>query len=121
MQAVFLHPVNALPALGFALAAQIALGFASYVVATSLEMQVTLFDCIVLIQPVALLTNLPISIGGWGVRETIIVLLFGYAGIPATTALIFSVQLGLLSLLVALPGGILWLLLKPNIGNLRQD
>jgi hypothetical protein len=57
-------------------------------------------------QPVALVANLPISIGGWGVRETAVILLFGYIGVTANAALMLSLQLGVLSLLVALPGGI---------------
>jgi uncharacterized protein (TIRG00374 family) len=111
---VFLSPKAAAPTLAFAIAAQLALGAATYAVAQSLDIDVTALDCIVLMQPVALLANLPISIGGWGVRETAMIFLFGFVGVPASAALILSVQLGLLSLLVVLPGGILWLLLKPK-------
>lgn len=111
---VFLHPKAAVPTLAFAISAQLALGGATYAVAKSLAIGVTAFDCIVLMQPVALVANLPISVGGWGVRETAMIFLFGFVGVPASAALILSVQIGLLSLLVALPGGILWLLLKPK-------
>ena len=111
---VFLNPKAAAPTLAFAIAAQLALGAATYAVARSLDIDVTALDCIVLMQPVALLANLPISIGGWGVRETAMIFLFGFVGVPASAALILSVQLGLLSLLIVLPGGILWLLLKPK-------
>ena len=78
----------------------------------SLGIKVTLLDCMVLMQPVALLANLPISVGGWGVRETAVVLLFGLIGVPSSAALVLSLQLGLLALLVVFPGGILWLLLR---------
>lgn len=111
---VFLDPKAAASTLAFAIAAQLALGAATYAVARGLDIDVTALDCVVLMQPVALLTNLPISIGGWGVRETAMIFLFGFVGVPASATLILSVQLGLLSLLVALPGGILWLLLKPK-------
>ena len=33
-------------------------------------------------------------------------------GVPSSAALVLSLQLGLLALLVVLPGGILWLLLQ---------
>lgn len=98
--------------LGFAIAAQIALGLATFSMAASLGIKVSMLDCIVLMQPVALLANLPISVGGWGVRETAVVLLFGLIGVPSSAALVLSLQLGLLALLVVLPGGILWLLLQ---------
>jgi len=91
---------------------------ATYTVATSLNMQVTLLDCIVLMQPVALVANLPISVGGWGVRETAMIALFGLIGVPASATLVLSIQLGLLSLIVALPGGLLWLALKSRAPSL---
>jgi uncharacterized membrane protein YbhN (UPF0104 family) len=70
------------------------------------------FDCLVLMQPVALITALPISIGGWGAREAAMVGLLGLVGVPASAAFVLSVQVGILTTLVALPGGVLWLLLK---------
>ena len=84
-----------MPVLSFAVAAQIALGMATFSMAASLGIKVTLLDCIVLMQPVALLANLPISVGGWGVRETAVVLLFGLIGVPSSAALVLSLQLGL--------------------------
>ena len=112
VQQIFLTPKAALSVLGFAIAAQIALGMATFSMAASLGIKVSMLDCIVLMQPVALLANLPISVGGWGVRETAVVLLFGLIGVPSSAALVLSLQLGLLALLVVLPGGILWLLLQ---------
>jgi glycosyltransferase 2 family protein len=112
VQQVFLEPKAALPVLSFAVLAQIALGVATFAMAASLGIKATLLDCIVLMQPVALLANLPISVGGWGVRETAVVLLFGLIGVPSSAALVLSLQLGLLALLVVLPGGILWVLLQ---------
>jgi len=112
VQQILLTPKAALPVLGFAIAAQIALGVATFSMAASLGMKVTMLDCIVLMQPVALLASLPISVGGWGVRETAVVLLFGLIGVPSSAALVLSLQLGLLAFLVVLPGGILWLLLQ---------
>ena len=112
VQQVFLEPKAALPVLSFAVLAQIALGVATFAMAASLGIKASLLDCIVLMQPVALLANLPISVGGWGVRETAVVLLFGLIGVPSSAALVLSLQLGLLALLVVLPGGILWLLLQ---------
>ena len=112
VQHVFLKPKSALAVLGFAIAAQIALGVATFAMAVSLGINATMMDCIVLMQPVALLANLPISVGGWGVRETAVVLLFGLIGVPSSAALVLSLQLGLLALLVVLPGGILWLFLQ---------
>jgi Lysylphosphatidylglycerol synthase TM region len=52
---------------------------------------------------------LPISIGGWGVRELAIVSLLGRHGLPAEQALLFSVCFGIVLAISALPGGVAWL------------
>jgi glycosyltransferase 2 family protein len=115
---VFLNPGSVLPILGVAVLSQTVLGVVTYIMASSLDMNVTLLECVVLMQPVALVANLPISVGGWGVRETAMITLFGMIGVPASSTLVLSVQLGLLSLLVALPGGLLWLAFKSKAPSL---
>jgi hypothetical protein len=55
---------------------------------------------------------LPISIGGWGVREgAMVVALHGF-GISAEDALLPSVLFGLCAVAATLPGGILWVINK---------
>jgi uncharacterized membrane protein YbhN (UPF0104 family) len=67
-----------------------------------------------LMQPVALLTSLPISIGGWGVRETAMIGLLGLVGVPASAALVLSVELGLITMAASLPGLVFWFLINPK-------
>jgi glycosyltransferase 2 family protein len=107
---VFLDATSSIPALGLAVLAQIAMAISAYAVSASLQINLTFLDCLVLMQPVALITAIPISIGGWGVREGTIIGLLGLVGVPASAALVLSVQIGLLTVLVSLPGGVLWLL-----------
>jgi uncharacterized protein (TIRG00374 family) len=114
LRIAFLQPLTVLPLVAVAVLGQIALGVATYAMAVSLHIDVSLLECIVLMQPVALVANLPISVGGWGVRETAMIMLFGLVGVPASASLALSVQLGLLLLVVALPGGLLWLAMKSN-------
>jgi len=113
-RAVFLRPGVAVAALGFAVAAQFAMSLAAYALAWSMDIGLSLTNCLVLIQPVVLATALPISIGGWGVRETAMIALLALVGVPASAALALSVQLGLLSMVAALPGLVLWLRLKTD-------
>lgn len=119
MRGIFLRPASAVPTLALAVAAQAAMALSAYAVAASLDIDVTAVDCLVLMQPVALLTALPISIGGWGVRETAMIGLFGLIGVPASAALVLSVQIGLLTILASLPGGVLWLLLRQGAASAR--
>jgi uncharacterized membrane protein YbhN (UPF0104 family) len=53
-----------------------------------------------------LLTLLPISLGGWGVREAALVTLFGQLGAPAEPVMTMSLVWGTLPLVIALPAGL---------------
>jgi uncharacterized membrane protein YbhN (UPF0104 family) len=52
---------------------------------------------------------LPISINGWGVRESVIVALAAQHGVPQVDALLVSLTIGTLNVLASLPGGYLLL------------
>jgi uncharacterized protein (TIRG00374 family) len=56
------------------------------------------------------ISTIPISIGGWGVRETAMISLFYYINVDTEISLVFSVLYGLLMICVGLPGGLIWLL-----------
>ena len=66
-------------------------------------------DLLILIPPVMLVSMIPLSIGGWGLREGAMVVAFGYAGIESSQALAVSVLLGVATLAVGVPGGLVWL------------
>jgi hypothetical protein len=54
-----------------------------------------ILDYVFYISLVTLITSLPVSIGGWGIREGAVVALFGNAGVLAHSALAFSILFGL--------------------------
>jgi glycosyltransferase 2 family protein len=59
--------------------------------------------------PAALLIAMvPVSFGGWGVREVSFVYLLGTAGVTAEAALSLSITFGLLRVVVGAVGGIAW-------------
>lgn len=80
-----------------------------YTFARDVGMNVTFFDVLYLTPFPLLASLLPISIGGWGVREGAMIAAFGLIGIPADRTLAASILFGILSLIVALPGGLVWL------------
>lgn len=82
---------------------------ATYVLAESLGSPISLLDALTLVPWVLLIAIIPISIGGWGLREAAMVFLLGLIGVPQMVALTLSVQLGLLSIVVSIPAGLLWL------------
>jgi uncharacterized membrane protein YbhN (UPF0104 family) len=78
-------------------------------IARGLHLDLALGDCIFLTPLVVFAAMLPISLGGWGVREGAAVLLFGLAGLSQPQALALSVLFGLLTIAVSLPGALIWL------------
>jgi len=61
-----------------------------------------------LIPPVMLITMLPISIAGWGVREATMALAFGYAGLLPNEGVNISLLYGAVTFLVGAFGGLVW-------------
>ncbi len=84
-------------------------GLAVYEVARGLGLSIGLLECVVLTPPISLITVLPVSMAGWGVREAGMVTALAFAGIAAHDALIVSILLGLLLVLISIPGGFFWL------------
>jgi glycosyltransferase 2 family protein len=105
---VFLRPASSIPVLALGVATQLGGSLAAYAISRSLALNITVIDCLILMQPVTLLATLPISIGGWGVREAAVVTFFGLVGVAPSAAVLMSVQLGLLAVVLSLPGGLLF-------------
>ena len=59
--------------------------------------------------PVILIATIPISIAGWGVRESAMILAFSYAGLAESDGLIISILYGVAILGVGAIGGIVWI------------
>ena len=90
--------------------------FASWCAARSVGANVSMIYLLFLILPVILISVVPISIAGWGVREGAMVTAFAYAGLPQSDGLIISLLFGILSLLLGLVGGVVW-----TLSNDRAD
>lgn len=67
-------------------------------------------DAAVLFTVVVGVALVPISVGGWGLRELAVTALLGGHGVPPEKALLFSIGFGLVLLVGALPGVFVWLL-----------
>jgi uncharacterized membrane protein YbhN (UPF0104 family) len=63
----------------------------------------------VLLPPVMLITMMPISIAGWGVREATMGLAFGFAGLAANEGVNVSLLFGAVSFIVGAFGGLVWI------------
>jgi uncharacterized membrane protein YbhN (UPF0104 family) len=85
---------------------------AAYCIARGLGIGVGPIAMIAVISMVTLVVALPVSMAGWGVREVSIVALLGLLGVNREAALLLSVEIGILTTLLSLPGGVIWLTLR---------
>jgi len=93
----------------FAVLSAASSAFAGYCVARSLGIGVGPIAMTAIMSLIILVVALPISMAGWGVREVSLVALLGLLGVDRASALLMSVEFGLLGTLLSLPGGVVWL------------
>jgi hypothetical protein len=60
--------------------------------------------------PIMLITMVPISIAGWGLREATMMVAFGYAGLPQADGTVVSILFGAIYFVVGAMGGLVWVL-----------
>jgi len=73
-----------------------------------------------LVLPVILIATIPVSIAGWGVRESAMVLAFSYAGLAASDGLIISILFGAATLAVGAIGGMTWIASGYRWGSVKK-
>src|SRR5262245_20694526 len=74
----------------------------------SLGLTVTFDQWFIVVPTVLLISMLPISVGGWGVREGAMVVALHGLGVPPEEALLTSILFGLCAVTATLPGAIFW-------------
>lgn len=117
LHALVVAPGVVFPVIALSLLLHVMTSLVIYAIARSLGLGIGVVECLVLVPPVILLTILPISLAGWGVRELGMISALGYAGISSADALLISITFGVLIVLVSLPGGWLWLTKKYHQPN----
>jgi uncharacterized protein (TIRG00374 family) len=107
---LFTAPAVTIALVGWSLTIHLLTIVAAWLIAKVLAIDVSLLNCLIVIPPVVLVTMLPFSIAGWGLREGAMVVGFGLVGVIPSDALAISICFGLANVLLGLPGGLLWLL-----------
>jgi len=82
---------------------------AFFAASRSVGAPLSFLDCAVTLAPGLLVALVPVSLGGWGVREGAFVVLLGFYGVAPEQSLIVSILFGLALLVASLPGLVLWL------------
>ena len=100
----------------FSFAIQLMTAIVAWGAAMAAHAAIDFVDALILVLPVMLIATLPVSIAGWGVRESTMVLAFSYAGLAATDGLIVSILFGVVNLAVGVMGGIVWVANESTAG-----
>jgi uncharacterized membrane protein YbhN (UPF0104 family) len=82
---------------------------AIWCIAQALTAPLTATGAIFLVPPVMLITMVPISVAGWGVRESAMIAALGYAGIGNSQGLLISLLFGAAGFVLGLAGGGVWI------------
>jgi len=82
--------------------------FAVWCTARAVGSEFTLVQSLLLVPAIILISAVPISIAGWGVRESTMIAAFVYAGLPGTDGLTVSILYGAENFLIGVIGGIAW-------------
>lgn len=67
-------------------------------------------QALLLVPPVIMVSTIPVSIAGWGVREGAMMAVFAYAGLRDADGLIVSVLFGAGLFVIGMAGGTIWIL-----------
>ena len=95
------------------------LGF--YATGWALGLRFDLMAYFAIVPPALVLTIIPASIAGWGVREGALVGLFSLIGADKTIVLMMSLLYGITLIIVSIPGLIVFLQGRQRVKNLRAD
>jgi uncharacterized membrane protein YbhN (UPF0104 family) len=77
-------------------------------------MTLSIVDVSVLFTLMVAIALLPISIGGWGLREVAVTAFLGAQGFPVQQAFLFSVSFGLILIAAATPGAFVLMFFSPS-------
>ncbi|MEJ2061334.1 MAG: lysylphosphatidylglycerol synthase transmembrane domain-containing protein [Gammaproteobacteria bacterium] len=86
-----------------------------YCIGLSVDLPYGPLTYLVIVPPVILLTIVPVSLAGWGVREGGMVGLFALIGAAKAAVLTMSIVYGLILILVSLPGLVVYLTGKHHL------
>ncbi len=122
MRSIFTQPITFTVIIGTSLIAQFIYFLAIFVISIAAGAEVSLLALLSVLPMIALIASLPISIGGWGVREGAFIYGLGLLGVSLEQAFLISVQIGLSGLLAAgLVGIPAWLSASQKNKNISSD
>jgi uncharacterized protein (TIRG00374 family) len=108
-RAVFMRPRYCLPAIVLSVIMHAIFALVVFITALAIHLDVGIVSCLLLVPPILLITMLPFSVAGWGLREGAMVVAFGFVNMSAGDAFALSVSTGGVVMVASVPGALLWL------------
>ncbi|CAO3439676.1 hypothetical protein [Azospirillum doebereinerae] len=108
-------------ALGHSVGVHLATIAATILFARSLGLPLGWLDGLAIVPAAIVAAALPVSLGGWGVREGAMVAGFALLGLDPDAALLVSLLIGASIAALSLPGGVFWLLLRNETSSLPDS
>jgi glycosyltransferase 2 family protein len=100
---------------------QLIIVYYHYLIAQQLRIPISYLQLLVFIPIIVVVTLLPISLGGLGLKEGLWIYLFNRIGLTAEQALLLSFSITALSWLLSMPGAIILLLDSTGLQQIRQQ
>jgi uncharacterized protein (TIRG00374 family) len=108
LQLMLVHRRQSFISLLIAITAHSCFCLCAFVLANSLGAALTLLDALTFVPLVMFAITVPVSIGGWGIREVSMVGMLSLAGVPQEAALMISIEIGIMSIVATVPAALLW-------------
>lgn len=102
------HPDIITLNIGLSLGGQLLFFIGTLAMAKALQINHNPIEMLILLPVVSLVSSLPLTVGGWGVREGAFIYAFGLIGIQMEQAFMLSVQVGLAGIAATLMLGLPW-------------
>ena len=111
---------HSIPIFAYSIAIHFVTIAAAWCCIKTIALPVSFPQVLFLMPPVLLVSTIPISIAGWGVRESSMIVAFAFAGLAQSDGLALSILFGAASFVVGAAGGIVWIASGRRIGSLPQ-
>ncbi len=113
-------PRRMLAGLALSVASTVFFCYMVFQLAQALGARLSFGESLLLVPPVLLVSAIPVSVAGWGLREGAMVVALGFAGVAPEAAFAISVLFGLGLAAASLPGAALWLASGYSLRNLDR-
>ena len=115
LKMMFDHPVELAAVVLAGLGGHCLLALVFFALALGLNVPLTATQAVTLFPTVFLLSMMPITIAGWGVREAILVTALKLFGVGSAAAIALGLSFGICLLLISIPGALLWMIDRERV------